>query len=95
MIVERKMTKWGLERYQDGMINKQIVPSSKNFSLPPDLKAFLVENERAWNNFQNFAPSSKLMYVHWINTAKTPETRHKRIILTVEQVAQNKKFGEP
>lgn len=94
MILQGSMTESGLKIYQDGLKNKERIPSSKNFTVPTDLKVALTENKNAWKHFQNFAPSAKLAYVYWVNTAKTDETRQKRISKTVEQIAQNKKFGE-
>jgi uncharacterized protein YdeI (YjbR/CyaY-like superfamily) len=94
MIKQGLMTQEGLRIFQIGTKNKETVPSSKNFSIPTDLKAALVKNKKAVNNFQNFAPSAKLAYVYWIDIAKTNETRQKRIKKTVELITKNKKFGE-
>jgi len=94
MIKQGEMTEMGLKIYQDGIKTKKRVPSSKNFSVPPYFKTALIRNNKAWNNFQNFAPSAKLAYVYWVSTAKTEETRQKRIKKTIEQLVKNKKFGE-
>ncbi len=94
MIKERKMTKWGLEKYYEGMKNNRIVPSSKNFSIPLDLKEALAKNPKALNNFKNFAPSTQLRYVCWFNNAKREETRIKRVKEIVVRSQQNKKLEE-
>jgi uncharacterized protein YdeI (YjbR/CyaY-like superfamily) len=94
MILQGRMTESGLTIYQAGVKKKERVPSSKNFTVPADLKEALTENKNAWNHFQKFAPSAKLAYVYWVNTAKTEETRQKRIRKTIERVAQNKKYGD-
>lgn len=94
MIKVGYMTEFGLKALHEGMKTKERIPSSKNFSVPPYLKTALIKNKKAWNNFQNFSPSAQLAYVYWVNTAKTEETRQKRIIKTIEQLAMNKKFGE-
>jgi len=94
MIKRGEMTKMGLKIYRDGIKTKKRVPSSKNFSVPPYLKTALARNNKAWSNFKNFAPSAKLTYVYWVSTAKTEETRQKRIKITIEQLAKGKKFGE-
>lgn len=94
MILQGSMTAAGLKIYQDGVKNKERVPSSKDFSVPRDLKTALTKNVSARSHFQNFAPSAKLAYVYWVNTAKTKETRQKRINKTVGLIAQNKKYGE-
>ncbi|MBI5626002.1 MAG: YdeI/OmpD-associated family protein [Nitrosomonadales bacterium] len=94
MIKLGNMTESGFEVFREGMKTKERVPSSKNFSVPTYLKAALIKNKMAWNNFQNFSPSAQLAYVYWVNTAKTEETRQKRINKTIEQLVKNKKFGE-
>lgn len=94
MIEKGNMAEWGLKIYEDGMRTNRIVPSSKNFSVPDDLKTALIKNKKAWSGFQSFPPSAKLAYVYWVSIAKTEETRHKRINKTVERIAQNKKFGD-
>ena len=94
MIKLGNMTELGFKAFSEGMKTKERVPSSKNFSVPPYFKTALIKNKKAWNNFQNFSPSAQLAYVYWVNTAKTEETRQKRIRKTIEQLARNKKFGE-
>jgi len=94
MIHEGLMTEEGLKVYREGMKNNLIIPSSKNFSLPPFLEEALRKNENVWNNFQKMAPSARLLYVHWVTSAKTTETREKRINKSVELIAQNRKLNE-
>lgn len=94
MIKEGKMTDWGRQVYRKGIKANRIIPSSKNFSIPKDIKKELIGNKKAWAYFQNMAPSAQLAFVYWVDTAKTDETRQKRIIKTIEQLAKNKKFGE-
>ena len=94
MIKKGLMSKEGLRIFQNGIKNNEIVPSSKRFSIPDDLMSALNKNTKAIVNFNKFAPSAKLAYVYWINTAKTDETRQKRIKKSVELLSQNKKYGE-
>lgn len=94
MIKEGKMTEDGLKLYQAAMQAGQLVPSSSNFSVPRDLETALKRNREAWRNFKNLAPSAQLMYVYWVDTAKTQETRQDRIAETVKRVAQGKRLDE-
>ena len=88
------MTKWGLEKYREGVKNNKIIPTGKNFSIPMDLAKVLAENPQALKNFNNYSPSTKLMYVYWINSAKREVTRNKRIHELIERSMQNKKIGQ-
>lgn len=88
------MTEPGLNAYHEGMKLKKRVPSSKNFTVPPDLKAALIRNKQAWSNFQRYSPSAQLAYVYWVDTAKTEVTRQNRIQTTIARLISNKKFGD-
>lgn len=94
MMQEGRMTKAGLllfkERDKKGLKAK---PLKKKLAIPPDLKKLLTKNKKAWQNFNNFAPSYKKLYIEWIMDAKKKETREKRIKQTVKWTAQNKKPG--
>jgi uncharacterized protein YdeI (YjbR/CyaY-like superfamily) len=94
MIREKKMTKPGLEKYQEGLKNNKIIPTTKSFSIPLDLTKVLALKPKALKNFNAFPPSTQLMYAYWINLAKKKETRNKRIQEVVERSQQNKKSGE-
>ncbi len=47
--------------------------------LPPDLTKALSKNKTAKKYFDAFSPSAKKGILWWIETAKRPETRQKRI----------------
>ena len=61
--------------------------------MPSDLKAALLENGQAWDNFSRFANTYRNMYIGWVVSAKTRETREKRIARVVAQAFQNKKLN--
>lgn len=92
MIDAGKMTSWGRKIYEDGIKTNQIVPSSKKFSVPLDFKNALIGNKKAWKNFGNFSPSAQLAFVYWITTAKTDETRLKRIKQSVKLLSEGKRL---
>lgn len=56
-----------------------------------DLAKALADNPTANDNFQAFNASSKKGILWWIESAKRPETRQKRIEQTVAMAAQNKR----
>jgi len=61
--------------------------------MPSDLKKALLENGQAWDNFSRFANTYRNMYIGWVVSAKTRETREKRIARVVAQAFQNKKLN--
>ena len=59
-------------------------------TIPMDLRIALEANEIANRNFEAFNNSSKKNILFWIDSAKRPETRLKRIEQTISSAAQNK-----
>ena len=61
--------------------------------IPPFVKQALMANAKAWENFQNLAPSYRRHYVGWIMHAKKEETRERRLREAITLLEQNKKLG--
>jgi uncharacterized protein YdeI (YjbR/CyaY-like superfamily) len=97
MVEAGRMTKAGLAKFEQAEKHKNKRPGSeppkRTLVIPPDLKKALSAGKKALANFNNFAPSYRRLYIAWINAAKRPETREKRIKQTVKWSAENKKPG--
>lgn len=97
MIKQGRMTQAGLVKFKQACKQKDIEakdkPSNKRLLITTDLKKALSTNKKALENFNNFAPSYRRLYIAWIKDAKRPETREKRIKQTIKWAAQNKKPG--
>ena len=94
LIKERKMTKAGLEAYKLGLQKLPIDHNRlKNPETPEDLIKALEKNKKARENFNNFAPSYRRVYIYSIEAAKREETRKKRIKEIVKRSILNKKPG--
>ena len=61
--------------------------------MPDDLIDALRNNTVAYNNFINFPPSSRKLYILWLNSAKRAATRMERIAKIIERSAKNIKAG--
>ncbi len=59
-------------------------------TVPPDLARALARNKTAAKNFEAFSPSRKKMLLYWVNEAKRPETRAKRIVEAVAAAKENR-----
>ena len=57
------------------------------------MKRALIVNQKAWEHFQNLAPSYRRLYIGWIMNAKKDETRARRLREAVALLEQNKKLG--
>ncbi len=56
--------------------------------VPDDLRALLDIDEAARTAFEKFSYSHQKEYVDWIESAKTPETRQRRIQSAAEKIVQ-------
>ena len=97
MIEQGRMTQAGLAKFKHAPKQKDKGAKEKSagrtLAIPPDLKRALSANKKALQNFTNFAPSYRRLYVAWITDAKRKETRQKRVNQTVKWSAENKKPG--
>lgn len=81
------MTEHGLEAYRGAMRDGRTVPSSGNFTVPEDLRAALEKTRGVAEDYDGLAPSTRLMIAHWVDSARTPETRRKRIRRSIELIS--------
>jgi uncharacterized protein YdeI (YjbR/CyaY-like superfamily) len=58
-----------------------------------DVEAALRAAGEAWANFSRLAPSHRRNYLGWIEAAKRPETRGRRIAETAARLARGEKLG--
>ncbi|MDJ0377996.1 YdeI/OmpD-associated family protein [Cryobacterium sp. PH31-L1] len=58
--------------------------------IPDDLAAHLGKNPTAAEHFNAFNPSTRRNILRWIATTRTPQTREKRISLTVTEAQQGR-----
>jgi uncharacterized protein YdeI (YjbR/CyaY-like superfamily) len=92
LMKEQKMTKAGYEAIEEAKKSgswKHAYTSKTPPEIPKDLEEALAVSPKAQFNFQTFPNSTKLIYVHWINNAKKPETRSRRIKQVVERAEKN------
>jgi uncharacterized protein YdeI (YjbR/CyaY-like superfamily) len=75
-------------------------PTERSGDAPkplPEIPAYILEalhrRPAAWKFFESLAPSHRRLYVSWINSAKRPETRARRLKETTRLLADGKKLG--
>jgi uncharacterized protein YdeI (YjbR/CyaY-like superfamily) len=61
----------------------------EQLEAPADLKQALNANAAAKKNWPRFTPGGRKMLLYWLNDAKRPETRSKRIASIVDLLARN------
>jgi uncharacterized protein YdeI (YjbR/CyaY-like superfamily) len=97
LISEDRMAPEGLRKVEEAKENgrwENATSSRKReVETPDDLAGALGGNDLARGNFESFPPSARYMYIHWINEAKRPETRERRIRTVVDRSEGNLKPG--
>ncbi len=92
LLKDGKMTPAGIKYYKEGLkkpTHDAGIP--RNPDMPDELEKAFAKNKIAKNNFEKFSPSAKRMIYRWILRAKLPETRLKRVKLTVERAKAGRK----
>lgn len=93
LLREGKMTKHGMMAFER-RTDKVSVAEQFKADEPPVPKDFLTtleKNKRASENFSRFAPSYRKRYIVWLTSARTPETRKRRVKEAVDLIARNVK----
>jgi uncharacterized protein YdeI (YjbR/CyaY-like superfamily) len=62
-------------------------------TIPPYIEAALKTDPRAWQFFEQLAPSHRRAYIGWIESAKREETREKRLHKALVLLAAGEKLG--
>lgn len=96
LIKEGRMKPAGLLVYEEAIKKPSLIYNTKkdeNLIVPDDLLIALKNNDISYNNFMKFPPSSRRLYVFWLNDAKRAETRKARIAKIVDRSEKNIKPG--
>jgi hypothetical protein len=65
----------------------------RTVTVPDDLQRALARNTAANKTFENFAYTHRKEYVQWVESAKKPETRQRRITEAVSRIARGNRFS--
>jgi uncharacterized protein YdeI (YjbR/CyaY-like superfamily) len=95
LIQEGRMTEAGLAKIDLTALGEepQAKPRKDKLVIPGFVRLALMAKRKAWENFQNLAPSYRRHYIGWITNAKKEETRERRLREAIRLLAQNKRLG--
>jgi uncharacterized protein YdeI (YjbR/CyaY-like superfamily) len=68
-------------------------PRPATGEIPFYIEKQIQADSKAWNYFQQLAPSYRRACVGWIDSAKRDETKHKRLHEVISLLAAGKKLG--
>ncbi len=92
LIREGRMTAAGMEKIVEAKESGEweaAIARQDVSSVPDDLVQALEEND-AWLAFEQWPASQKVQYLYWLEIAKRPETRDRRITKIVEMAKRGK-----
>ena len=90
------MTRTGLAKINEAKKNgrwSKAYTLRRDMPIPADLKRSLMKDKAAWANFKGFAKGYQNQYILWVEDAKMPTTRNRRITVIVERAKKRLKPG--
>lgn len=96
LIAAGQMTEVGLQKIERAKLNGTwtALDTVEALELPPDLQSALAAFPQAQENFSAFPRSVKRNILEWIQAAKKPETRSKRVQETAQLAALNQRANQ-
>jgi uncharacterized protein YdeI (YjbR/CyaY-like superfamily) len=64
----------------------------KELFFPGDFKRALESNAQAKDTFEKISDTEKIRYIKWIDEAEDIETQQRRIMDSIEKLAEGQKF---
>jgi uncharacterized protein YdeI (YjbR/CyaY-like superfamily) len=86
----------GIKAYQVVLDEPDLIYENKSNGdpvIPDDLITALLNNPAAYDNFLSFPPSTRRLYIEWLNSARKAETRPRRIERIVSNALKNMRPG--
>lgn len=93
-----KMAPAGMQKVAEAQANGRwagAYTSRSRPQIPPDVQAALAADPEAEANFRRFNNSDQTMYIFWVQQARRPQTRSKRIQELVRRSALSLRPGSP
>lgn len=88
------MTEAGDAAFELGKDNPSNYSSDSDVrELPAAETAQFKANAKAWADWEKRPPGYRKVAMHWVTSAKKPETRARRLAILIEDSAQGRKIG--
>ena len=93
MAINAAMRK-GIAKKHGAMLQVQLEVDNKTYELNPDLMECLAEEPEGMVYFKGLAPSHQNYFSKWVESAKTNETKAKRIAQCVNAMVKKQTYSE-
>jgi hypothetical protein len=83
-----------IHKNKGAMLKLRLEEDKKPLEVSAELRECLADAPKAEKKFNTLARSHQMYYSHWIDSAKTIQTRAKRIGLTITAMEKNLTYAE-
>ncbi len=83
-----------IEKKEGEWVHVVLYPDNSPTEIPEELLLCLLEDPSAHKTFLNYTEGQKKEFIDWIYSAKTEDTKVKRIAETLNKLIKGKKFRE-
>ena len=91
------MTEYGLQKVEaakrSGRWDDSVQKPELSFEMHPKFAEALRKNKKAKEIFDSLSPTYQKQYLGWIEVAKRPKTKQKRIAESIHLLSEGKKLG--
>ena len=84
----------GTGKRKGAMLNVQLQVDTKPIEMPADFLECLQDEPDAYNHFNTFSKSHQHYFIKWIESAKSVETRARRIAESVNALYKRFDYGQ-
>lgn len=84
----------GIRKNANAMVTLQLAEDKKPLEISKELLDCLADEPAALANFNKLTPSHQRYYSKWVLSAKTEQTKTKRILRVVHAMIHNLSYGE-
>lgn len=85
----------GIRKTEGAMVKVSLqVDHDYSVQTPPELLEYFEDDTEAADYFNGLAKSHRDYFIKWIDSAKTPATREKRIVSTANAMTQKMDYGQ-
>jgi uncharacterized protein YdeI (YjbR/CyaY-like superfamily) len=88
------MTSAGERAYEENKARSGLYAYERELAtLDPAEERLFRKNKRAWSDWENRPPGYRKVVLHWVTSAKKPETRAKRLLTLIADSAAGRKIA--
>ena len=86
------VTPAGLEKGPGPQTRRAVASWRLPDEVPPPIAQAIRRSRRAWQALLALAPSYRKQYIHWLTSAKRPETRERRIAQAIARLEKGERL---